>query len=191
MACRKITSANCSMFSSTFRLNSKTRLAGYRTDKTMRLKKLLTAGLLAVAFVGGAQAGPVRAADPASFTDFFFDEGYPAQLSTDAVGDPYIEFRYNDITMPLWFYDCSDHAACQSVQFYFAYQLDEPLSLEKLNEWNGEDRRFTRAYVIDDGTLRLEMDVFTGEDGLSARDFKSLLSLWLDRLTEFEDFIGW
>lgn len=30
-----------------------------------------------------------------------------------------------------------------------------------------------------------------GNDGISARDFDSLLSLWLDRLTEFQDFIDW
>lgn len=157
----------------------------------MRLRALLCAALLAGAATGAAQADPLRASDPRSFTDFFFDKGYPAQLGEDAVGDPYIEFRYKGIVMPLWFYDCAENTACQSVQFYFAYQLDEPIGLDRLNEWNGEARRFTRAYVIEDGTLRLEMDVFTGEDGISARDFDSLLSLWLDRLTEFEDYIGW
>lgn len=157
----------------------------------MPFVKTLAAGLILAGLATAAQADPLRASEPTSFTDFFFDAGYPAQLSEDAVGDPYIEFRYNGVVLPLWFYDCVENTACQSVQFYYAYTLDEPIPLDRLNDWNGEERRFTRAYVIDDGTLRLEMDVFTGEDGISGRDFESLLVLWLDRLAEFEDFIGW
>jgi Putative bacterial sensory transduction regulator len=150
------------------------------------------AGLaLSVGLASGAMADNVRASEPQSFIDFFFDAGYPAQLSEDGVGDPFIEFRYQGTVLPLWFYDCVENAGCQSVQFYFAYRLDEPTPFEALNDWNGEERRFTRAYRVDDGTVRLEMDVFTGADGLSRADFDSLLGLWLDRLTEFEDFIGW
>lgn len=158
------------------------------TGRTL-LAVAVLAGLAGLA--GAAQADPLRAADPKSFTDFFFEAGYASQLGEDGVGDPYIEFRYKDAVLPLWFYDCVDNSACQSVQFYFAYMLDEPFPLEKLNEWNGEERRFTRAYASEDGTLRLEMDVFTGQDGISSADFESLLTLWLDRLSEFEAFIGW
>lgn len=153
--------------------------------------KLVPAAFVAVALAGGAQADTLRASDPQGFIDFFFNEGLPAQLSTAPTGDPFIEFRYNDVVMPLWFYDCVENAACQSVQFYAAYNLDEPVSLEALNDWNSEARRFTRGYRIDDGTtVRLEMDVFTGEDGISRQDFESLLELWRDRVTGFEDFIG-
>lgn len=153
--------------------------------------RTVLAGAVLAGLAGAAQADTLRASDPTSFTDFFFEAGYASQLGEDGVGDPYIEFRYKDAVLPLWFYDCVDNSACQSVQFYYAYTLDEPLPLEMLNEWNGEERRFTRAYAIEDGTLRLEMDVFTGQDGISAADFESLLTLWLDRLSEFETFIGW
>lgn len=158
----------------------------------MSLKPILAAAAFAVGIAGAARAENLRASDPQSFINFFFDAGYPAQLGEDAVGDPYIEFRHNGVILPLWFYDCVENTACQSVQFYFAYGLDAPFDLEKLNEWNGELRRFTRAYRIEEGnTVRLEMDVFTGADGLSPADFQSLMELWLDRLSEFEDFIGW
>ncbi|GKY86916.1 YbjN domain-containing protein [Sinisalibacter aestuarii] len=155
------------------------------------LKPVLAGAALAATLAGGARADTLRASDPQSFIDFFFDAGYPAQLSEDGVGDPFIEFRYNGVIMPLWFYDCVDNANCQSVQFYFAYSLEEPTSYEALNAWNGEERRYTRAYRVDDGVVRLEMDVFTGVDGMSPVDFESLMDLWLDRLTEFEEFIGW
>jgi Putative bacterial sensory transduction regulator len=157
----------------------------------MNVSGLISAAALAVGLVGSAQADNLRASDPRSFTDFFFDAGYPAQLDVDGIGDPYIEFRYKDVVLPLWFYDCVENSQCQSVQFYFAYSLDEPVAFERLNEWNGEERRFTRAYRTEDGTVRLEMDIFTGADGISAADFESLMALWLDRLAEFEDFIDW
>jgi hypothetical protein len=158
----------------------------------MALAKTLLAALgMALGLATGAAADNLRASNPQSFIDYFFEAGYPAQLSTDAVGDPFIEFRFNGVVLPLWFYDCDANTDCQSVQFYYAYGLDEPLEFVRLNEWNGEERRFTRAYRTEEGTVRLEMDVFTGVDGLSPADFDSLLAMWLDRLTEFETFIGW
>lgn len=171
---------------------SKSASAGSPSSAAMGHARMILAGLgLAIGLATSAAADNLRASDPATFIDFFFEAGYPAQLSTDAVGDPFIEFRFNGVVLPLWFYDCVDNTDCQSVQFYLAYDLDEPLAFERLNEWNGEERRFTRAYRTVGTTVRLEMDVFTGSDGLSPDDFDSLLALWLDRLTEFETFIGW
>ncbi|MEJ2002080.1 MAG: YbjN domain-containing protein, partial [Maritimibacter sp.] len=80
---------------------------------------------------------------------------------------------------------------CLAVQFYSGYQLDNSVSLERINEWNSGDRRFIRAYLTDDGAARIEMDVATSADGISERDFNDLLSLWIDRMEEFETFIGW
>jgi len=155
------------------------------------VKAAFAAALIAAGGTGAAQAENLLASNPQSFMDFFFEKGHPAQLSEDGVGDPYIEFRYDGTVMPLWFYGCEDNANCQSVQFYAAYGLEEPIALDRLNEWNGEERRYARAYVIEEGTLRLEMDVFTGADGITTRDFGSLLDIWIDRVVQFEDFIDW
>ena len=46
------------------------------------------------------------------------------------------------------------------------------------------------ARLIDDGAVRLNMDVATSQDGISERDFRDLLSLWLDRKQVFEQTIG-
>lgn len=156
-----------------------------------RSERFVATVLVSVGLAGAAVADPLRASEPQSFINWFFEAGYPAQLTTDGVGDPHIEFRHNGVVHPLWFYDCTNNSECQSVQFYYGYQFEAPFDLELLNDWNGEARRYTRAYRIDDGTVRLEMDVFTGIDGISGRDFESLLRLWLDRLAEFEGFIDW
>lgn len=139
-----------------------------------------------------ANAETLLASDPQSFSNFFYEQGFPAHLTTDEYGDPFIEFRHDDTTYPLFFFDCIDNTDCLSVQLYIAYKMDAPVPLEKLNEWNSGGRRFLRAYsTSEDNLVHLAMDVATSKDGISARDFNDLLQLWFDRVEEFEDFIGW
>lgn len=157
----------------------------------MQLFKTLTGAVMATVISGAAMADNVFASDPQTFMEFFFQEGYPAQLKVDAVGDPLIEFRHNSETVAMFFYDCTDNTDCLSVQFYSGYELNTPVSLAQVNDWNSGERRFTRAYTTPDGVARLEMDIATSYDGISFRDFRDLVDLWLDRVTEYEQFIGW
>ena len=53
-----------------------------------------------------------------------------------------------------------------------------------------DGRRFTRAFVSEDGSVNLEMDIATSRDGISERDFRDLVGLWLLRKSEFETQIG-
>ena len=157
----------------------------------MKLATFIASAAVATSLATGAFAQQLLASDPQTFMDFYFEQGFPAQLTQDAVGDPLIEFRHNGETRAMFFYDCVENKDCLAVQFYSGYQMDNPTSLEQINEWNSGERRFTRAYRTEDGTVRLEMDVATSLDGLSSRDFKDLFDLWIDRLVEFEEFIGW
>ncbi len=157
----------------------------------MKLYAFLASTIVAGALGTGAIAQQLLASDPQSFMNFYFEQGYPAQLTADSVGDPLIEFRYNGNTQQMWFYDCEANVDCLAVQFYSGYKLNDPISLERLNEWNSGERRFIRAYRTDDGAARIEMDIATSQDGISSRDFNELLTLWLDRRAEFEEFIGW
>jgi hypothetical protein len=157
----------------------------------MKLATFVASAAVATSLATAAFGQQLLASDPQTFMDFYFDNGYPAQLTEDAVGDPLIEFRHNGETMAMFFYDCVENTDCLAIQFYSGYQLEESLPLERLNEWNSGERRFTRAYLTEDNAARLEMDVATSLDGVSARDFGDLLELWLDRVVEFEEFIGW
>ncbi len=137
-----------------------------------------------------ARGAVVLASDPPSLVNFFFEQGVPAQLTTDSVGDPLVEFRVNAETYQVFFYDCTDNKDCLSLQFYSGYKTEVPPTLEALNTWNSE-RRFVRAYRSDDGAARIEMDVATSQDGVTYRDFADLYSLWMERVSQFEDLIGW
>lgn len=140
--------------------------------------------------MGGAAERVVIASDPESFVAFFEDAGYPARLTEDQMGDPLIEYRQGSDKYSMFFYDCTDNVDCHAVQFYSGYNTEGETTLEMINEWNAE-RRFTRAYLTEDGVARIEMDIATSFDGLSWRDFSALLDLWLDRVVVFEDHINW
>ncbi|MCB1347574.1 MAG: YbjN domain-containing protein [Maritimibacter sp.] len=140
----------------------------------------------------GAQAQQLLASDPQTFVDFFATEGYRPELREDTVGDPMVMFRNEGKTEYLLFYDCTDNADCLSVQFFTIFQMDEGVPLEVLNDWNsGMLKRFTRAYTYDQTKVRLDMDIATSQDGISARDFGVLMKLWLMRKDEFEEKIGY
>ncbi len=136
-----------------------------------------------------APTGQILASNPQSLVNFFFDQGIPAQLKTDSVGDPLVEFRVDGDTGQVFFYDCTDNTNCLALQFYAGYKLDAPVDLETINSWN-TDRRFVRAYRTDDGAARIEMDIATSLDGVSARDFADLYALWIESVGLFEERIG-
>lgn len=156
----------------------------------MSSKLMIAAAACAAVLGSAAKADPLLASDPQTFVDFFAAEGVAAQLTVDAAGDPLIEFFHNDEKKLLFFYDCIDNTNCLAVQFFAGFKFDDPVSLEKLNEWNSGERRFTRAYGLDDNVARIEMDIATILDGISARDFRDLYRLWLDRQAEFAAFIS-
>ncbi|SMH41394.1 YbjN domain-containing protein [Maritimibacter sp. HL-12] len=155
------------------------------------VRKLVIAAAVSVAVLGSAaRADPLLASNPQTFMDFFVAEGVSAQLTVDVAGDPLIEFLHEGEKKLLFFYDCVENRDCLAVQFFAGFKLDGPVSLEKLNDWNSGERRFTRAYRMEDDVARIEMDIATILDGISARDFRDLFNLWLDRQAEFGAFIS-
>lgn len=155
----------------------------------MKTISALAGMAMAVGLATPALAEQILASNPQSLVNFFFDQGVPAQLTTDSVGDPLVEIRVNSATYQIFFYDCTENKDCLALQFYSGYKLDSPVSLETVNSWN-TDRRFVRAYRTDEGAARIEMDIATSKDGVSARDFKDLYDLWIESVGLFEQRIG-
>lgn len=156
----------------------------------MKTTSVITGIALAIGLAAPAAAQQVLASNPNSLVDYFFSNGIPAQLTTDSSGDPLVEFRVDGDTMQVFFYDCTDNAGCLALQFYSGYRLDTGVELSVINSWN-TDRRFVRAYGTDSGAARIEMDIATGQDGISQVDFADLYSLWLKSTALFEERIGW
>ena len=150
--------------------------------------------LLVAAAIGAwsfpAHAELVRAQDPGSVLRAIQAAGHEASLTTDKVGDPMIKTSMNGTTFQVFFYNCTDHRECATVQFHSGYDLSKHVSLDQINEWN-TSQRFGRAYLDKEGDPILEMDVDLDDGGLSVLLFQDNLEFWDSVLGKFEKHIGY
>jgi hypothetical protein len=149
----------------------------------------------AIAFVATLCAAPagaemVKAQDPMSIVRAMQKAGYQAKLGTDKVGDPMITSASSGTTFQLFFYNCTNHVACATVQFHSGYDFDKPMSLETINEWN-RSQRFARAYLDKENDPIIEMDVDLDDGGLSPLLFVDNIEFWTSVLGKFEQHIGY
>ena len=155
----------------------------------MKVKWLVLAAF-AAAWAIPAQAQMVRAQDPASLVRALQGAGYAARLGTDKVGDPLITSGASGTTFQIFFYNCTNNRQCATVQFHSGYDLRNPVSLERINEWN-RSQRFGRAYLDKENDPILEMDVDLDDGGLSTALFIDNLEFWTSVLGNFERHIGY
>ena len=137
-----------------------------------------------------AQAQMVRAQDPDSVVEALQAGGYAATLGTDKLGDPMITSSTGGTAFQIFFYNCTDNRACATVTFHSGYDLDDQVSLERINEWN-RAKRFGRGYLDREDDPILEMDVDLDDGGLSRPLFIDNLEFWTSVLADFERYIGY
>ncbi len=155
----------------------------------MNFKTAIAASALALV-ASMASAENVTASNPQSIMDYFFTTGEPARLGRDSVNDPMITVRRSGSEYTVFFYGCTEGANCDSIQFYSGYKADGSVSMKLMNQWN-TDHRYSRAYVMDDGGVKLEYDVYLGAKGMDSGDFGTVVSIWEREFEMFEETIGW
>jgi hypothetical protein len=155
----------------------------------MKLLSLaLAAGLFAIA--APAAAENVRPQDPGSLVRALQAGGYQAKLGTDKVGDPMITSAASGTTFQIFFYNCTAHKECATVQFHSGYDFNKPLPLETINAWNSS-QRFGRAYLDKENDPILEMDVDLDDGGVTPLLFIDNMEFWASVLPKFEKHIGY
>lgn len=152
--------------------------------------KWLSVAALAAAWAVPAQSQMVQAQDPGTVVRALQQGGYAARLGTDKVGDPMITSGVSGTTFQIFFYNCTDHKACATVQFHSGYKAPAPVSLERINEWN-RSQRFGRAYLDKENDPILEMDVDLDDGGVSHLLFIDNVEFWASILANFERHIGY
>ena len=150
----------------------------------------LAVAALASAWAMPAQAQMVNAQEPNSVVSALLDAGYSAKLGTDAVGDPMITSSVGGTSFQIFFYNCVQHKACATVQFHSGYDLESPVGLELINNWN-RTQRFARAFLDKENDPVLEMDVDLDDGGMSRLLFIDNIEFWDTILVEFEKRIGY
>jgi hypothetical protein len=154
----------------------------------LMFKSIAVAALAAAAPV--AQPGTVRAQDPQSLVNAMQANGYVAKLGIDKVGDPMITSGAAGTTFQVFFYNCTNHKDCATVQFHSGYDFEQPLPLETLNEWN-KSERFGRAFLDKENDPILEMDVDLDDGGVPPLLLIDNLEFWTSVLAKFEKHIGY
>lgn len=144
---------------------------------------------LAQATVVGA-LGIVSASEPEGLVSVLSAKEAKVRLDTDDFGDPNIRANFDGTNFSIYFYGCVEGRECTSIQFYAGYRTDGEVRAEEFNAWNSQ-QRFAKAYFHENGSSRLEMDVFTGRVGVSADDFDEMVGIWLRTMKTFEGVIGW
>ncbi len=149
-----------------------------------------TTAIAAAAMAMPAPAQSVRGQDPGTLVAALQEAGYAAKLGTDKVGDPMITSGVSGTTFQIFFYNCTNHKNCATVQFHSGYDLSEPVALERINEWN-RSQRFGRAFLDKENDPILEMDVDLDDGGIPPLLFIDNIEFWTSILGNFERHIGY
>jgi hypothetical protein len=145
----------------------------------MRWAVLAAAALLAAP----AAAQPIgdstmlSAADPATMARYLQQLGYRANLTKDREGDPKIETGMAGRNVSIFFYNCTNGARCEDIQFYVGIGTRTKLGLADVNRFNLE-RRFARLYLDDEQDPILELDVSMLSPGISAAAFRDTVQVF-------------
>jgi hypothetical protein len=153
------------------------------------IRTLATAALVAC-WALPAQAQMVRAQDPQGVVRALQAAGYAATLGTDPTGDPMITSGVGGTKFQVFFYNCTDHKACATVQLHVGYDLSTSVGLESINDWN-RGQRFGRAHLDKENDPILEMDIDLDDGGMSQPLFEDNLEFWASLVAKFEKHIGY
>ncbi len=156
----------------------------------MRRFAIALAALAAATASAPIQAQMVRGQSPSSVASALTATGRTAKPGSDGVGDPMITGAFNGTNYQIFFYNCTAHKDCATVQFHSGYHLPTPVSLEAINDWN-RTQRFGRAYLDKENDPILEMDVDLDDGGVVPLLFIDNVEFWESVLPKFEKHIGY
>lgn len=151
---------------------------------------LALATLAAAAASLPAQAQNVRPQNPSSLVRALQNAGRPATLGKDESGDPMITSALNGTKYQIYFYDCTNHTGCATIEFHSGYHLDTQVTLDAINKWNSSER-FGRAYLDKVNDPILDMDVDLDDGGVAPLLFIDNVEFWESVLPKFEKEIGY
>lgn len=136
--------------------------------------------------VANAQA-LIDGSDPEVIAALIQDMGFKAQVTTDNVGDPLIKSRSNGYDFNVFFYDCTEGANCRAIQFSSAFDMEDGMSLTKVEDFN-RNKRWVKVYLNDTSDPLVEMD-YNLKGGVSVENFNDTFDWWLVMMDQFIEYI--
>lgn len=108
----------------------------------------------------------------------------PAERRFDNIEDgPWIRAEMGDVVYTIGFFNCDNGENCSSIQLRAFWESEGAHSLERMNQWNIENR-FGAAYLDSDNNATIEFDVNLA-GGVTAVNFDDTLQWWQLVLSEF------
>jgi hypothetical protein len=147
---------------------------------------------LAVALLAGVTlyATPALAqvtADPTAIATILRAKDLKVTADADSSGDPRLTIDDDDTKYQIWFYGCTGHKECNSIQFYAGF-TGTKMTADTFNGWN-ETHRFGRAYIDSEGDPVVEMDIDLDKGGMSSDLFEDNLEFWSTTMSNFSDYV--
>jgi hypothetical protein len=141
---------------------------------------------LAAATPAGAQM--IDARTPERIETLLAADGWTTALTAEAGRDPYIWAERRGLRFVVAFNNCTDGRRCRTLQFLLGVEGAKTLTLDKLNEWN-RDQRFARAYRDEAGDPVLAMDLDLDFKGLPRANVEETIRTWTGLVDSFYRFI--
>ena len=156
------------------------------------LLRSLCAVALALAGFGAAQpalAQNIVATNPEAIAQVIRDKGMTAEVTVDDVGDPMVDVTTDTGgRFVVFFYDCVNNRNCKSLCFFSSW-TGSNADNDMINAWN-RDKRYSRAYISNENSAVLEMDVNLHSGGISAALFADDVDRWMVGFNDYARYIG-
>lgn len=146
----------------------------------------------AILFAAIAFAAPAHAQDatiePDHIVALLKDSGHPAEYFNDDDDYRQILSKSGDYQFLVEMYDCVDGKACQTLEFYSNFPMEDPPTQELIEAYAGP-RDGARIYLDRRGeaSMQQELDV---EGGLSDEEFLARLESWKAAMTGFSEYLS-
>ena len=146
----------------------------------------VAAGLIA----GAAQAAPLPAGGMTvkEVQTWLLDNGYKAEAVKESDGDGYVRSAADGVNFQVHVYDCVK-ARCASIQMVAGFDVEQKLSAEKVNAWNGA-KRFVTSYIDDEGDPWFTYDINLSPGG-TREALDDNFGVWLSFLPDMKQLAGW
>ncbi len=136
-----------------------------------------------------ADNAPLRASDPAGIAAYLQQIGYRVELTTDDTGDPRIVTGFAGLPASLWFNDCNDGAACESIRLQVGLLTDNKLSLAQVNQFNNL-WRFGTLSLDEEADPLLNEDLWLNGPGMPAGLFGQNIRQFEALVKELRDMVN-
>lgn len=152
----------------------------------MMKRTALLVAAMAIAVPAHAQEARV---DPDHIMTLLKDAGYPAEYFNEDDDYRQILSKSGDYQFLVEMWDCVDSKACQTLEFYSNFPMDEKPTKERIDAYSGP-REGARIWLDrrGDAVMRQELDI-NAPGGLTDEQFIAHVKNWETMLTGFATFL--